>query len=178
MPTDAVALGRVAGAWGVRGWLRVTPYNDPHDSILTSQPCWWLRGPGICRLFGIEQARVHGEQIVARAHGIDDRERARALEGCEVLVSRAAFPVAAPGEVYWIDLIGCVVCNLAGETLGLVAAVEAFGADPVLQLGVPGEAPGSASARLIPFVPAYVLEVDLAGRRIVADWHRAYWEER
>lgn len=160
----------------MRGWLRIVPFNDPRDSILTGQPRWWLRGPGICRLLEIEQARVHGDVIVARAAGLDDRERAQALEGCEVLVSRSAFPRAAPDEVYWIDLIGCSVRNQAGELLGVVAAVEEYGADPVLRLEPPGKAPAGAPARLIPLVPAYIVEVDLAGRRIVADWQPDYWE--
>ncbi len=160
----------------MRGWLRIVPFNDSRDSILTGQPRWWLRGPGICRLLEIEQARVHVEEIVAKAGGVDDRDSAEAFKGCEVLVSRAAFPGAAPDEVYWIDLIGCSVRNPAGELLGVVAAVEEFGADPVLRLESPGEAPGGKPARLIPLVPACVLEVDLPGRRIVADWQADYWE--
>ena len=160
----------------MRGWLRIVPFNDPRDSILIGQPGWWLRGRGICRLLEIEQARVHGDEIVAKVGGLDDRDSAEALKGCEVLVSRAAFPGAAPGEVYWIDLIGCCVRNPAGELLGVVASVEEFGADPVLRLDLPGEAADGKSARLIPLVPAYVLEVDLPGRRIVADWQADYWE--
>lgn len=166
----------MAGAWGLRGWLRIVPFNDSRDSILTGQPCWWLRGPGVCRLLRIEQARVHAEEIVARAAGLDDRDSAQALKGCEVLVSRAAFPPAAPHECYWIDLIGCTVRNPAGELLGVVAAVEEFGADPVLRLELPGEAPGGSLARLIPLVPACVLGIDLPGRRIVVDWQSDYWE--
>jgi 16S rRNA processing protein RimM len=158
----------------VRGWLRIVPFNDPHESILTGQPRWWLRGPAGCRLLTIEQSRVHGDDIVAKASGLDDRDRAQALKGCEVMISRTQFPGAPPGEVYWVDLIGCTVRNPAGELLGVVTAVDEFGADPVLRLEAPGEAPGSSIQRLIPFVPAFVVEVDVAGRRLVADWDLDY----
>ncbi|HLS56925.1 MAG TPA: ribosome maturation factor RimM [Zeimonas sp.] len=174
LPADAVALGRVAGAWGVRGWLRVVPFNDPLDSILTVQPRWWLRGPHGCRMIEIEQARVHGGEIVAKAAGLDDRDRAQDLKGCEVLIGRSSFPRAQDGEVYWIDLIGCAVTNPGGDSLGVVVAVDEFGAHPVLRLEAQGESGRTAVRRLIPFVPEYVLEIDLAGRRIVADWGLDY----
>jgi len=164
----------VAGAWGVRGWLRVVPFNDPLDSILTAQPRWWLRGPHASHMIEIEEARAHRDEIVAKATGLDDRDRAQALKGCEVLIGRSAFPRAREGEVYWVDLIGCAVSNPAGESLGVVAAVEEFGAHPVLRLEAVGEAGRATVGRLIPFVPEYVLEIDLAGRRIVADWGLDY----
>ena len=158
----------------MRGWLRVVPFNDPLDSILTVQPRWWLRGPHGCRMIEIEQARVHGDEIVAKAAGLDDRDRAQALKGCEVLVGRSSFPRAQDGEVYWIDLIGCAVTNPGGDSLGVVVAVDEFGAHPVLRLEAEGESGRTAVGRLIPFVPEYVLEIDLAGRRIVADWGLDY----
>lgn len=122
----------------------------------------------------IEQARAHGDDIVAKAAGIDDRDGAQGLNGCEVLVSRAAFPQARDDEVYWIDLIGCAVRSAEGEPLGVVAAVEEFGADPVLRVDAPAEGGAAAVRRLIPFVPEYVLEIDLAARTIVADWRPDY----
>ncbi|MCO5108362.1 MAG: ribosome maturation factor RimM [Burkholderiaceae bacterium] len=158
----------------MRGWLRIVPFNDPHDSILTGRPRWWLRGPAGCRQLEIEQARVHGDEIVAKARGVEGRDHALALKGCEVMISRAEFPGANEDEVYWVDLIGCTVRNREGELLGVVAAVEEFGADPVLRLEAPGDAPGRTIQRLVPLVPAHVVEVDLAGRRIVADWGLDY----
>jgi 16S rRNA processing protein RimM len=173
-PADAVVLGRVTGAWGVRGWLRVVPFNDPHDSILNGQRRWWLRGRDGCRELEIEQVRVHGDAIVASIVGLDDREQAQALKGCEVMVSRAAFPEAKAGEVYWIDLIGCAVRNPAGEALGTVAAVEEFGAHPVLRLETTGADGAPGTPRLIPFVPRYILQIDLPGRTLLADWGLDY----
>jgi len=174
LPADAVAVGRVSGAWGVRGGFRVTPFNDPRDSVLIGQLRWWLRGRAGCSVLEIEQARPHGAEIVATAAGLDDRERAQALKGCEVLVSRAAFPDTEPDEVYWVDLIGCAVRNPAGEPLGVVAAVDEFGAHPVLRLDTLDEAGRPGASRLIPFVPERILEIDLARRKILADWELDY----
>lgn len=174
LPADAVVLGRVSGAWGVRGWIRVTPFNDPRDSILIGQRRWWLRGRSGSRALEILQARAHGDEIVARLDGVDDRESAQALKGSEVLVSRAAFPETPPGEVYWIDLIGCAVRNPGGEPLGVVVAVDEFGAHPVLRLDTTDAAGKPGPQRLIPFIPERILEIDLAGRQLVADWEPDY----
>jgi 16S rRNA processing protein RimM len=174
LPADAGVLGKVTGAWGVRGWIRVAPFNDPRDSILLGQQRWWLRGHGGWRALEIDQARVHGDALVAKAAGLDDREQAQALKGCDVLVSRAAFPEASAGEVYWIDLIGCTVRNPAGETLGTVAAVEEFGAHPVLRVEADGADGVPGASRLIPFVPQVVRQIDLPGRAVLVDWELDY----
>ena len=93
------------------------------------------------------------------------REVAEALRGCEVAVSRADFPPAGRDEFYWVDLIGCQVSTPEGVALGVVDAVDDHGAHPLLRLRA-----DDGRERLIPFVDAHVPVVDVAGRRIVADW--------
>lgn len=175
LPADAIPVGRVRGAWGVRGWLRVTPFNDPHESLLPSQRQWWLRTAGAVRALEITSARPHGDDIVAKAAGIEDRDAAAALEGCEILIRRADFPRPSDDEYYWVDLIGCTVRNPAGETLGVVSAIENHAAHAVLRLSdtLPTGA-RAAPDRLIPLVPAFILAIDVEARSIVADWARDY----
>ncbi len=173
-PIDAVAVGRVLGAWGVRGWIRVAPFNDSRDSILPGLTRWWLQDDGGSRAVQIDGARVHGAEIVAKVVGIDDRDAAAALQGCEVRVARTEFPSAADDEVYWVDLIGCTVRNPAGDALGIVQDVEEHPAHPVLRVAeaaTPGDRPPD---RLIPLVPEIVLSIDVEARSIVADWQRDY----
>lgn len=165
-PPDAIVVGRVVGAWGVHGWLRVTPFNDPRESVLLEQRRWWLRSEGRVRALDIEQVRIHGDALLARVHGVEVRESAQALAGAELLVGRSAFPTALADEVYWVDLIGCTVRNPAGETLGVVQAIDEFGADPVLRL----DAGSGAAPRLIPLVSRHILAIDLADRSILAEW--------
>lgn len=202
-PADAVVIARVEEAWGVRGALRIAPFGDVSDTVLTVSRRWWLRRPPALRgvprpaaskaanaaasaakppriadplaagprLFTVESARRHSGAVVARLQGIADRDAAHALKGAEVLVSRADFPPLPAGEYYWVDLVGCAVVNLAGETLGVVAEVDDHGAHAILRVQ-PQD--GEAGERLIPFVPAYIEEVDIDARRIVADWGLDY----
>lgn len=166
MPTDLVAVGRVADAYGVRGWVRVEPYNDPTDSILQACKRWWLPDG---RSLAVEGARQHGTSIVAKPLGVEDRDAALALRGLELRASRADFPAAGAGEFYWVDLIACQVVNREGVDLGLVGSVVDHGAHAILVVRDQAEV-----ERLIPFVESYVDTVDLARRRIEVDWQPDY----
>lgn len=175
-PVDPVPVGRVLGAWGVRGWVRVAPFNDPRLSLLLRLPVWFLRSPSGSapaetrwRMLDVEQARAHGgDEIVAKLGGIDDRDAALGLEGAEVSLARGQFPEPQAGEVYWADLIGCAVLDPDGGSLGSVAAIEDHPAHPVMRLS------GAGRDRLVPLVPELIRSVDLAARVVVADW-RSDW---
>lgn len=165
MPSDLVVVGRVSGAYGVRGWIKVVPFSDARDSVLRAVPHWWLGGA----LHEVVESRPQGSSVVAQLRGVADRNGAEALKGAEVAISRAAFPVAGAGEYYWIDLVGCQVANPAGTVLGAVTELQEYGAHPVLAVRGP-----DGVERLIPFVDRHVLSVDLAGRCILADWDLDY----
>jgi 16S rRNA processing protein RimM len=162
-----VALGRVLGPWGLRGWIRIEPYGGARDSALLTARRWHLARPAapaappIDRWIDVERARTHGATVVAKPAGSDDREAALALKGAQIAVPRADFPALADDAYYWIDLIGCAVRNPDGEPLGTVVSVDDHGAHAIL---------ATDAGVMIPFVDAYVLEVDPAARRIVADW--------
>ncbi len=82
---------------------------------------------------------------------------------------RADFPAPASGEVYWVDLLGCAVSNAHDEQLGCVCAIDDHGAHPILVVRHE-----NGQERLIPYVPVYILSVDIAQRRIVVDWELDY----
>ena len=192
LPLDAVVVGRVAGSYGVRGWLRIEPFNEPEESVLLLAPRWFLQGAptavypasnpsGLVGAAGIrppagvpfalraevqvENCRVHGAGLVAKVAGVEVKEQADALRGCEVSVRRIDFPDPGEDEFYWVDLIGCSVTTPDGVRLGEVEAVDHHGAHPLLRLRR-----DDGGEQMIPFVSAHVLEVDVSGRRIVADW--------
>jgi 16S rRNA processing protein RimM len=175
-PVDAVEVGRIAGAWGVKGWIRVEPYATDPQALFSSKR-WHLRPPdplpaGPPRawpaLLRVIHAREHGSAVVAEVDGFQDRDAAQARYGGRVYVSRARIPTPAANELYWVDLIGLAVVNRQGESLGEVTDLLDTGAHAVLRLRR-----GEAEV-LIPFVDAYVDSVDLAARTIVVDWGLDY----
>lgn len=185
-PDDAVEVGRVIEAWGIKGWIRVQPYAADPQAVFSSRR-WFLQppegkprpkdAPPLPRLLRITQAKEHGEGVVAAAQELPDRTAAEALKGARIFVPRSSFPTAADNEYYWVDLIGLQVINREGEVLGTVADLLDTGAHSVLRLTYEvTDALGQprVAERLIPFVAAYIDQVDLPGRRIVVDWGLDY----
>jgi 16S rRNA processing protein RimM len=175
-PNDAVEIGRILGAWGVKGWFKVQPFSQDPQALFSSKR-WFIR-PGsqvpptqaaaMPALLKIVQAKEHAEGVVASAQDISDRSQAEALKGASIFVSRASFPTPADGEYYWVDLIGLDVINREGQHLGQVTDLLDTGAHGVLR--VQDSQRPDEPERLIPFVSAYVDEVSQEQRRITVDW--------
>jgi 16S rRNA processing protein RimM len=157
-----VVMARVAGPFGVKGWVKLQVFTERVDGLL-DYPVWWIGQDGGWEPVEVEQGAAHGAALVARLKGIDDREQAAVLRGRDVAVPRAELPRNEEGEYYWTDLEGLRVGNLQGEALGVVTGLLETGASQVLVVQ-------SERERLIPFVSAVVKSVDLARGELVVDW--------
>ncbi len=182
-PDDAVEVGRITGAWGVKGWFKVQPFASDPQALFSSRR-WFLKAtdeprplrPGanpLPPLLKIAEAKEHGDGVVARAHDVDDRTAAEALRGASIFVGRSSFPTAGPDEYYWVDLIGLAVVNRDEQALGTVVGLMDTGAHSVLRV-LPEGGKGEADERLIPFVAQYIDDVSLEARRIRVDWGLDY----
>ncbi len=184
-PDDAVEVGRIVEAWGLKGWVRVQPYATPASALLVARR-WFLQPSGKTpapataaakwpAVLDIAEVREHGDGLVASSRQIADRTAAEALRNARIFVARAQFPKAAIDEFYWADLIGVAVVNRQGDALGTVLGLIENGPQTVLrvQAGAEGPAP-QPSERLIPFVASVIDDVDLPARRIVVDWGLDY----
>jgi len=158
-----VVMGRIAAPYGVLGWVNVLPDTEMLDGLF-DYPVWWVQQTdGSWREFPVEEAKVHGDHLVAKLQGIADRDMALKLKGKAVAVPREQLPEPEEGEYYWSDLIGLAVRNVQGVELGLVKELFETGANDVLVVEGKRE-------RLIPYIDQVVLEVDIAGKRMVVDW--------
>ena len=179
LPEDAVEVGRILGAWGVKGWIKVQPYAEDPQALFSSKR-WYLQPPESVgpkstvapQLLRVVQAREQGDVIVANIQDLNDRDAAQALRGARLFVPRSSFPTADDGEYYWVDLIGLAVVNRQGDALGEVIGLIETGPQSVLRLRPPGasEPLKPSEERLIPFVDAFVDGVDLEGKTITVDW--------
>ena len=161
---DRIELGRINGAWGTAGWVRVYSLTSPPEAIFEYQPWRSERSPG---LFHVRQWRRQGPRLVAQLQEINDRDQADAAVGATLHVARGDLPPAEPGQWYWHDLLDMQVVDRHGAELGRVAGLIDAGAHDVLRV----RAADGGDELLIPFVPdSYVLEVDLKTGRIRVDW--------
>ncbi|MCX7265885.1 MAG: ribosome maturation factor RimM [Betaproteobacteria bacterium] len=185
LPADAIEVGRIADAWGIKGWFKVITHSASPEALFSSKR-WYLlpsdraplaphaqalAGPVILK---IKEAKDHSDTVVASAHDVPDRTAAEALKGARVFISRSSFPSTADGEYYWVDLLGLDVVNREGVALGQVKDLMSTGPQTVLVLsGAPADGDKPVE-RMIPFVAAFIDDVDLPARKITVDWQADY----
>ncbi len=165
-----IILGRIVAPFGVQGWVKVHPFGDDPLSW-KKMPQWWLSPndstePSGWKAYKLAGCRAHGKGWIAAFEGVADRNGAEALTRQYIAAPREAMPETDSNEYYWGDLIGLQVENEAGEPLGAVTSLLSAGAHDVLQI-TDGE-----DEHLVPFVAAYVLDVDLAAKRIRVVWQK------
>lgn len=160
--SDRICVGAIAGAFGVRGELRVKSFTAEPRAIGDYGP---LQSEDGTREFAITITRSIKNGLAARLSGVRTREEAEALRGTRLFVPRDRLPTLPDDEFYHADLIGMQVFDTGGTALGQVTAVHNNGATDLLEL----RAPGKSKTVLLPFTRAVVPTVDLASGRIVAD---------
>lgn len=158
---DRVCVGAIAGAFGVRGEVRLKSFCAEPEAIFTYGPLYTEDGR---QSFDARPTRPVNGALGARLTGVASKEAADALKGVTLWVDRHRLPNLPDDEFYHTDLIGLEVVDTGGAVLGRVAAVHNHGAGDILDVRAPGQ-----PALLLPFTRAVVPTVDLTARRIVAD---------
>ncbi|AVO36843.1 ribosome maturation factor RimM [Pukyongiella litopenaei] len=162
MSDEPVCVGVIAGAFGVRGEVRLKSFTAEPSDIATYGPL--STGDG-GQSFALTLTRPVKNGYAARLGGVATKEQADALRGTRLYVPRHRLPALPDDEFYHADLIGLEVVDTGGATLGRVKAVLNHGAGDLLEL----QAPGRSTTVLLPFTRAAVPTVDLGAGRIVAD---------
>jgi 16S rRNA processing protein RimM len=132
-----VLVGRVAGAFGVKGEVRIAAFTEAPETLLAFGRLLRKDGaPGLTLAAGRPQKGA----LIARVEEVATKEEADALRGLQLFVPRSALPEPEADEFYLTDLIGLAAVSPDGETLGRVKAVRDFGAGDVLEIQPPGGA--------------------------------------
>ena len=155
-----VCLGRIVGAHGVRGIVRVQSYAaNPND--LTAYGA--LSDASGARRFAVSVTGHVKGLLLACIEGVDDRNAAEALRGTDLHIARAALPTTEGEEFYHVDLLGLRAENAEGDALGQVSAIHDHGAGPIVEIQPP-----DGPSTLVPFTREHVPAIDIeAGRMVV-----------
>jgi 16S rRNA processing protein RimM len=151
-------MGRVAGSYGVRGWVKVAPEAGAEEGLAGAGE-WWVGADA----FKVSAAKIHSATVLGKLAGVETREQALGLKGRTVAVRREALPEPEEGKYYLADLIGLEVVNEQGEALGVVTRTYSNGAHDVIEVA-------GTRTRLIPWVAALIKQVDLPKKRVEVEW--------
>nr|CRH08150.1 Ribosome maturation factor rimM [Candidatus Magnetococcus massalia] len=157
-PVRWVTIGRVVGAFGVRGELRIRALTEKPKAIL-DHTIWWLQHEsGRRQEIRLLSGRDTPKGVVVKLEGVKDRNQVDAYVGAEIQIPRTMLAQAdgSDEDGLWADLIGCRVEEKSGNSLGTVAEMMATGANDVMIVrgGPDGE-------KLIPYTKEVIDNVDL-----------------
>jgi len=158
-PSRLIRVGRVAGAFGVRGEVRISTYTQEPLAIAGYGAL--LREDGAPAIV-IKSARAAKDGVIAWVEGIADKDAADALRGLVLFVDRDRLPEPEEDEFYLADLIGLAAVSPQGEALGKVRQVHDFGAGDLIEIQ-----PDQGATWLVAFTREAVPMVDIAGGKII-----------
>ncbi len=161
MSAGRVCVGALAGAFGVKGEVRLKSFCAEPEAIADYAPLYTEDG---ARRFGVTITRAIPNGFAARLTGVETREEAEALKGTRLFAERERLPALPDDEFYHADLIGLQMLDAGGTTLGTVIAVHNHGAGDLLEVR-----PANGQTILVPFTHEIVPTVDLSAGRIIAD---------
>jgi 16S rRNA processing protein RimM len=168
--TQLIELGRVRGAYGVRGWVKVAPHT-PSAEVLRTNRRWWLLEATGEREVQVSAVRRQGAGLVAKWDGCDSPEAADALKGTAIAVARRDFPPLPVEEFYWVDLIGLQVINRRKQMLGVVKGLRASAGHDVLEIEPATRVGQKQGAQiLVPMVGDFIDGIDLQAGTICVNW--------
>ncbi|HUO22060.1 MAG TPA: ribosome maturation factor RimM [Caulobacteraceae bacterium] len=161
MTDKLVLIGKVTGAFGVQGELRIAAYTESPAALIDYRTL--LREDGGHALTLVSGRSVKGG-VIAKAKECPDKTAADRLRGLKLFVPRSVLPPTDEDEFYLTDLVGLAVERLDGSPLGKIKAVQNFGSGDLLEID-----PGRGPSWYLPFTREAVPAVDLAGGKVVAD---------
>ncbi|MFD0978861.1 ribosome maturation factor RimM [Tropicimonas aquimaris] len=159
---DRVCVGAIAGAFGVKGEVRLKSFCAVPEDIAAYGALFTEDG---ARFFTVEITRPVKNGLAVHLSGVASKEQADALKGIRLFADRSRMPALPEDEFYHADLIGLEVRDTGGTLLGTVRAVQEYGAGDMLEI----HGPGLKSTVLLPFTREAVPTVDIASGRIVVD---------
>jgi 16S rRNA processing protein RimM len=167
---EFIPVGKISGAFGVKGWVKVYSFTEPRANILEYSPLFMSR-QGEWIEIELSGGHLQGKGVVMGISNVTDRDQVQPLIGAELAIRKSQLEPADEDEFYWADLIGMKVTNLNDDQLGEVDHLLETGANDVL---VVKQAEQEAE-RLIPFVMDEIVKlVDLDNKLIRVDWDKDF----
>jgi len=155
---EPLRIGKVVRAIGLRGLVGVA---GTEGALARLTRVALRRGGAPAAERRVVSARPQGRVWAVGLDGVESRESAEALVGCEVLAWREDLGEAGEDRHYWADLEGLPVVTVGGDEVGAVTGLyETGGVDVLVVTGSRGEV-------LLPLAP-YVT-VDRSAGRVVVD---------
>ena len=164
-----VVVGQIGVPYGIKGWVHVRSFTDPVENLMQLTSLHISSADETWHLLDQIRMKKHNRGLIANVEHCDSRLEAEYLKGKHLAVLRGDLPEASEDEVYWVDLIGASVVNVAGEQLGKVTQVTHNGASSMIEVA------NENKHYLIPMVRPVLQSMQLPDR-VIVDWDSDWLE--
>ena len=154
---DEVVVGRVVGAWGLRGEVKVQSHTDNPERLSVGSRVFLSGRPTT-----IERSTRAKAGLRLKLDLAGDRTQAEELRGSLLTVPRTEAAPLPDGSYYHFQVIDMDVESEDGQPVGRVAEILTTGSNDVYVLKVPGR-----KDILVPAIAEVVLRVDPEQNRMV-----------
>ncbi|HEX8918565.1 MAG TPA: ribosome maturation factor RimM [Chloroflexota bacterium] len=157
-----MVIGRISGAFGIRGELKVELFTDYPDRFKALSAIFVGQER---QQYDVVGARRHKNMVLLRLAGVDSPDSVDTLRGQELFVPRSQSVTLKKDEYFFEDMIGVEALAESGASIGHVSDVLRTGSNDVFVVR------GSGREILVPATREAVQELDLDVRRmVVAAW--------
>ena len=164
MHEDAlIPIGKVVGAHGLKGYLKIASYAESAASFSPGQQLVLRRKGKPVVTLGIESARPHKRGILLALQGIASVDEAKEWIGYQLCISRTSLPEPEEGAYYWDQIIGLEVLTVDDRHLGRVAAIFPTGSNDVYVVR------DADKEVLVPAIDTVVVKIDLIRKVLRVD---------
>ncbi|BBO78831.1 ribosome maturation factor RimM [Desulfosarcina widdelii] len=164
---DLILVGKVVGAHGIRGNLKVRSYTESLSVYEAKEGIHAILPDGSIRTMTVDRVWPHGKSLLMNFESVTRRDQAEGLIGTELFVEKDRLPALEEDTYYWFDLVGLRVIDASGTRLGrLVRIIPTSGNDIYVVRGACG---GQPQETLIPAIGDVVLSIDLEGGIMTVD---------
>lgn len=152
---DLIKIAKIVSAHGLNGEVKIFPYTDDLNGFKEYNEIY-IDGEEL----EIISQKIASKFIVLKLKGFDYIDDVKRLIDKDVFIDKAQMPSLDEGEYYIHELIAMEVYSEADELIGTVKDVMETSANHVLVVDHDGK------EALIPFVKAFIKELDLKRRKI------------
>lgn len=169
-PPHPVVIGRIVGAYGILGWVRVISFTEQNDNIFHYSPYFTIIQSTWKSIY-LDQWKLIGKHYIVKIRGISNRDSAQLLSRCNIIIDDTQFPRINNDEYYWRDLIGCAVITVPGVLLGNIVSIIETTANDVLVVKMHQSNPHRIKNCLIPFLIKRVIKnINFITHIVTVDW--------
>lgn len=164
-----IVIGKITGAFGIKGWVKIHSYSVPEDNLLHYSNLLLRAGDEFIPI-KINQYQAHNKGFVASIDLISDRNQAELYRGSMLYINKSDLPEPNTDEYYWHDLIGSTALNKDFKEIGTVVNMTETPAHDILIVK-----DSYGKEHWIPFVlNTTIIDVDINSKKIIIDWDIHY----